>query len=754
MKTCAISLFQINVNRQIIASSIINREANDKKIDVVLVQEPYVHNNSYCFRGRRIIAQYGSKRKPSAITVIKTSIKSINLPESNQWLVCTKIMTNRTEPILIVNAYLSPSSNINHRLAYIGSVLSKYRSIPTLLCGDFNCRSAIFGDIKTTKRGKSLELFVHNNGLTLINNSKSPTFTSSSGCSLIDLMFVNLAATKNLENTNWKLHDAYLTTSDHNLISFTVNLPVKCLNSVHEDDTYSYIEPLSNVNYRSLTKDDLEQLFATLDPPSEDTNSAEELVQCLTRQMQSKILNSRLISKTSNRSSSLIDWWNEELEATRKDVLTSRKRFQQCQSDNRTTLRRLYSNKLKHYRHQIKLAKQEAWRKLCETADLWSQPYKFALRKTKTTTQLDFIVRNGRFIYETDEIIAEIQRKFFPPDDQANETSQQILVRNRNACFEASASLRNESEHLTVNESEVTQAIAKLNKRKCPGLDGLTTLAIEAYSTCHMNSIIKLINKIFKDLYVPASLKTSKVILIEKSGKSTKDVDGFRPITLVSSMSKLIEHILLSKLHCNTDVMKQISERQYGFSRGKTVNHLHSDIISKIKQHESNKKKCAIVSMDISGAFDCAWHPNIIARLHDYKCPEHLVKLIRSYLENRTALISIHNKNREIKTARGCPQGSVLGPSLWNISINHLLLKSYRNADIYAYADDFYLLIAVDHPREFPTIIQNNIEQFMQDLNDIKLTLNLNKTKFMAIGRKPSGIIISVTVSILNQVKT
>jgi hypothetical protein len=80
-----------------------------------------------------------------------------------------------------------------------------------------------------------------------------------------------------------------------------------------------------------------------------------------------------------------------------------------------------------------------------------------------------------------------------------------------------------------------------------------------------------------------------------------------------------------------------------------------------------------LVSLDIQTAFDAAWWPNILKSLQDCGCPINLYYLIKSYLNQRSAILSTNSIKMERYISRGCPQESCCGPGLWNIQYNSLL---------------------------------------------------------------------------------
>jgi hypothetical protein len=77
--------------------------------------------------------------------------------------------------------------------------------------------------------------------------------------------------------------------------------------------------------------------------------------------------------------------------------------------------------------------------------------------------------------------------------------------------------------------------------------------------------------------------------------------------------------------------------------------------------------------LDIAGAFDNAWHPGILDSLQKLKCPPNIYNMVRNFLCDRTAHVILGNASIDKSVTKGCPQGSVSGPTLWNIIISDLI---------------------------------------------------------------------------------
>ena len=96
----------------------------------------------------------------------------------------------------------------------------------------------------------------------------------------------------------------------------------------------------------------------------------------------------------------------------------------------------------------------------------------------------------------------------------------------------------------------------------------------------------------------------------------------------------------------------------------------------------------AALLIDLSKAFDCLPHDLLIAKLHAYGCDFPSLKLLNSYLRNRHQRVKINNFfSPWAENLFGVPQGSILGPILFNVFLCDLF-RFIKNKDVTSYADD------------------------------------------------------------------
>lgn len=219
-----------------------------------------------------------------------------------------------------------------------------------------------------------------------------------------------------------------------------------------------------------------------------------------------------------------------------------------------------------------------------------------------------------------------------------------------------------------ITVEEVKKTIKHTRNMKAPGFDGLFNVQLKKLGPKAYSLFASIFNRCLELGYFPVQWKVAKVIPILKPGKDPTNPKSFRPISLLSSISKLFERLIYHRALEVTELNDILLEEQFGFRKDHSTVHQLQRVTNYIKEHKAVSKSTVIALLDIEKAFDNVWHEGLIHKLIQYNFPVYLVKILQNYLSQRSSHVSIGSTLSDVyEVNAGVPQGSILGPLLYNL---------------------------------------------------------------------------------------
>lgn len=294
-----------------------------------------------------------------------------------------------------------------------------------------------------------------------------------------------------------------------------------------------------------------------------------------------------------------------------------------------------------------------------------------------------------------------------------------------------------------VSENEVRKAIKNLSTKKAAGYDEIPIKFIKMTSRQLTGPVTIIVNKCIQQNLFPECMKLANITPIYKK-KDKLNKDNYRSVNLLIALSKIFEKLLSDQM---CEHMKALF---HSYLSGFRKAHGCQDILTRLtedwRQALDNGDSIGVVAIDLSKAFDCMPHGLLLAKLHAYGLSINACLLLKSYLVNRKQRVKIGNTYSDwIFNIKGVPQGSILGPLLFNVFINDFLYYDL-NAKVYNYADDNTLSYSDSNVNDIKLKLEADCIKAMEWFQDNNMKANADKFQLMILNRHESNADHCVTI--------
>jgi endonuclease/exonuclease/phosphatase family metal-dependent hydrolase len=611
--------------------------------------------------------------------IIRSDIQHHNidlLPLNSMEATAVVVQTSKG-PIKLVAVYKQPGKKLD--IEDIDKICNS--KMPTIVAGDFNCKHPAWHSKITTAQGRTLYNHCCKKQIQ-ISGPVTPTHYPDNGNKPDVLDFV---LSSNLQDS-LEVTTVNALSSDHNPII------------IEYGDTATQEDPLpARINikrtdwkgYRDEITTKLQLATSTKKQQSEQeiNNSIQHLTDII------------LVALTNNSPLAEPPKSHESLFALPTNIIKSiqaKNKVRRVWQTTRTPhIKALLNQMTKGVQEQIHAFKNKAWKEKIEqlnTQDnsLW-QMTRCLTRTARANPPLHGT--RGLVYTATDKAntMADTLENTFTPNDDPSDIDQIELVEDAVEDFSQANTQAPLSGEDICSPKEVRETIDRLKVKKAPGMDGIPNMALKQLPPTALVYLANVYNNMLRKQYFATSLKESKIILFAKPGKDPAFPQNYRPISLLSGFSKILERILLTRIMRHVDSTNLLIPEQFGFRKALSTTQQLLRVTELISNGFNNRKVTGAVFLDIAQAFDKVWHEGLIFKLIQLDFPPYMINIIKSYLQNRTFKAHMGTgKSTSRSIHAGVPQGSIIGPILFCLYINDM--PKVDGVTYALYADDTALL--------------------------------------------------------------
>ena len=641
------------------------------------------------------------------------------------------MVTTPTDSIQIATIYCPRKFASNE---IINAIAARHDN--TIITGDFNSRHPDLGHEESDASGRRLIEIMDRHNYTKLNDNE-PTYTNDTTGrqDVKDIIFTSPRISETFQDF-WVDDDLG---SDHNTIfaSFT-----------HQGVAHKIAPKYVLLHHKAdwqLINNNITQEMDTLKLNNKSTqHDIDTYITHLTSTINENIENHVKKIKIEPQKIGLPPFIRDLI----KDKRKIRKKYQKSRKQEHKTE---YNKLNKQIKTLIKEYKQDNWANKCNDLELkdnqnttWKQ-IKQMTGQQKPKTKFPTLItqdKNGQTIKSTTtqdkvKIITETFEDIFTYDNpkpyfddthKINVTNHMKEIQHQLSPLKSIPENYLHSQHkITINE--ISKEIDKLDSKKAPGPDTISNTTIKYLKPSLVNILYILYNLSFQKGYHSINWKTPLVILFNKPGKSSSNPLNLRAISLINTLSKILEKIITRKLTLWAESNNKINPEQAGFRAHKSTQDKIFQLTQTAMHAKNMGRRTAAIFMDVEKAFDKVWHAGLIDTLINIDLPLLYIRYINSFLSDRHMFFRIHGlESPKIKLNFGVPQGSSLSPILFNLYVADIPTPTAPNTFLSQFADDIKLYSTSAHMTVIQKRLQLSLNKILSYCGTKRISINENKT--------------------------
>ena len=721
--------------------------------DILLVQDPpsSVMGGKNIFSGYRIVKAPGQGQGLGKVAIaFRTSLRCRGLRPFGPRVVLVEV-AGTNGPIILISAYIRYSSGEGLEDLEAALRWAKGRCPRVLLGLDGNGHSPWWGPstVVTNPVGSMLEDFIVDHDLEVLNDChSSPSFVSDMG----DRTWIDITlATRSLALSlfNWRVESEFFAGSDHRPIFFT-------LDSTPLRTEVFKCKAWERANWGAFAASVAQgcQAMGLLGAPDQESApcgespTIEDQVTRLTMVLQRAIA-THVPEKTICWASK--PWWSPEVAEARQHM---RHLLHRAERHRTAHDWHLYRRARRAFTSIVRRAKATAWREFCASInkpDLWNHVRRIVKPHQRLHVE-DLRSHNGEWVTEDAAKAAVLAHRFFPPGPQL--ASFQALSDRRREDIQQWLS-EGWAEFPPITSPEIQRKLTTMRAFAAPGPDGIVARCLQEASASLVPVLRHLFQRMLREGVHPTAWGMARVLPVPKPAGDAHAAKGYRPIALLSVLSKLLEGLVRDRLSYFLESGHHLSDCQQGFRQARSTDLALWRFVTSASLALKTRHRCVAVALDIQSAYDTVDHVALLWKLREKGVPRYLVAWIRAFLARRTAQLVVNESVFPFDIHVGVPQGSPLSPTLFLVFVDDLLQDLEQLVRLQAFADDILLWDITTYRGPCPPRVQEALRVVESWSHEWGLTFNVAKCQAIDIStlRRRSSLELRMHDALVTQVQ-